>query len=110
MDEPISTKDLLRRIDSNYEELRKDFHEWKQGNHEDKKGIYKRLTSLEEKALYIPNPEESDLIKEAAAFYRTKRQFREKLYSALLEKGVTGLVIFVVTAVFFYLKHLFTGE
>lgn len=67
-----------------------------------------RLSTLEEKALYIPNAEESDLIKEAAAFYKAKRQFREKLATSLVEKGVTGLVIFVVTASFFYLKHILT--
>lgn len=108
LEDPAS-RVLLSRLDANYAELRKDFKDWKIANREDKKGIFHRLAELEEKALYIPNEEEVELIKEAAEFYRTKRKFRERLYSALLEKGITGMVLFTLTALFFYIKHLLTG-
>jgi len=108
LEDPAS-RVLLSRLDANYAELRKDFKDWKLANREDKKGIFHRLAELEEKALYIPNEEEVELIKEAAEFYRTKRKFRERLYSALIEKGVTGMILFTLTALFFYIKHLLTG-
>lgn len=94
-------------------ELRRDvsglttkFYEWREANQEDRKGIYHRLNELEEKARYIPNEEESELIKEASLFYKTKREFRERMYQALIEKGLTGVIIFIVAAVLFYLRHI----
>lgn len=101
-----STEELLKALRQDYHKLASNLIDWKEANHEEKKGIYQRLATLEEKALYIPNAEESELIKEAAAFYKTKREFRERLYTTLLEKGLTGLMVFVAASVFFYLKHL----
>lgn len=104
----LVSQSLLRDMRNDYHRLSNDFSDWKQNNREEKKGIYNRLNTLEEKALYIPSQEESELIKEASAYYKNKREFREKLQHTLLEKGITGLVLFVLTASFFYLKHLFT--
>ena len=105
-EEVRSLRDLLTRIDKNYDKLSEDFHGWKLGNHEDKKGIYIRLNSLERKAMFIPNAEDAELIREAVAYYKAKRELREKISTTLVEKGVTGLVLFTVAAVFFYIKHL----
>jgi len=99
---------ILRDLRNDYHNLSKNFREWKESNHEDKKGIYQRLATLEEKAVYIPNQEEADLIREASAFYKSKREFRERLYRTLIEKGITGLMVFVAAAVFYYVKHLLT--
>ena len=103
-----SNAKLLQDLRNDYHALSNNFKEWKQSNHEDKKGIYERLSTLEEKAMYIPNAEEASLIREAAAFYKSKREFRERMYGALMEKGLTGLMVFVAAALFYYVKHLFT--
>jgi len=109
-EEGPSLRDLLKRIDDNYSGLRSDFHEWKVANHEDKKGIYRRLSELEEKALFIPNAEEANLIKEASAYYKSKRELKERMYHTLIEKGLTGLIVFAAAAVFYYIKYLMTGD
>jgi hypothetical protein len=67
-----------------------------------------RITTLEEKALYIPDAEQADLLKEVLAFYKAKREFRERLSNSLIEKGITGLALFILTATFFYIKHVIT--
>lgn len=102
----VANQALLLDLRNDYRRLSTNFQEWKQSNNEEKKGIYVRLNGLEEKALFIPSREESELIKEASAYYKSKREFREKLQNTLLEKGITGLVLFVGVACFFYIKHL----
>lgn len=104
----IDNQTLLKDMRNDYHRLSNDFSEWKQNIREEKKGIYYRLNSLEEKALYIPSAEESELIKEASAYYKSKREFKEKLQHTLMEKGITGLVLFILAASGFYIKHLLT--
>ena len=108
VERPESNAKLLQDLRNDYHALSTNFKEWKQSNHEDKKGIYERLNTLEEKAMYIPDAEEANLIREAVAFYKSKREFRERMYGALMEKGLTGVMVFVAAALFYYVKHILT--
>lgn len=108
--EDPSIRESLNGLREDYHKLSNDFSEWKHANAEEKKGVYTRIRELEDKAVYIPDKHESALIAEAAAFYKSKREFRQKLYQSLVEKGMWGLVVFIIASVFFYLKHMITGE
>ena len=99
-------RETVNRLDAKHERLSEDLQGWKARNHKDKSGIYIRLNAIERKALFIPNAQETELIKEAVSYYKAKRELREKISTTLVEKGVTGLVLFTVAAVFFYIKHL----
>ena len=100
----------LRSLRDDYHKLVEDFSEWKKANSEEKKGLYQRITHLENKSMFIPSKEEAALIAEAAAFYKSKREFRERLMQSLLEKGMWGLFVFIAASLFFYIKHLIVGD
>lgn len=100
----------LRGLREDYHKLAEDFADWKKANSEEKKGLYQRISHLENKAMFIPSKEESALIAEATAFYKTKREFRQKLFTSLIEKGLWGVVIFIAASVFFYFKQLIIGD
>lgn len=109
MDEQLSNKlDAISRdlghlkrdyavLAERYTRLSTDFHSWRDANQMEKKGFYQRLGILEQQAIFIPNKEEAALLMEAAAFYRAKRQFREKLIESLTTKGVLGFAWVLVS-------------
>lgn len=100
----------LISLREDYHRLADDFNDWKRANSEEKKGLYTRITTLESKAMFIPSKEEAALIAEATAFYKSKREFRQKLFQSLIEKGLWGLFLFVAASLFFYVKHLLVGD
>lgn len=109
-----STEELLRPCADTttlhlVKALREDFNEWKRDQANSHRKIQDRITQLEDKALHIPEAKDAELIKEAAAYYKAKRQFRERLVERVAEKGILGLVIFLGAAAFFYFKQLITN-
>lgn len=102
-------RQALRSLRADYHRLSQDFSDWKKANSEEKKGLYQRMNSLERAAIFIPSKEEAALLAEAAAFYKAKREFRQKLLQSLADKGLWGVVVFMAGASYFYIKHLLLG-
>jgi hypothetical protein len=91
------------------ESLEKDASEQTKEFKEFRKIMYERFSNVEGHMHRIPTVEESNLMKEAAEYFKAKKELTTRVQEALITKGILAAAVVTGAAVLFYLKTLLTG-